>query len=206
MSMGKWDGVPTEQVQHIKQSKFICSSCGSARDCDCNAPARLRAIEAVKVNPEKSDRAIAKDVGASPTTVGKARGQVSTTGHLNGKKTAKGDANTSPTKRIGRDGKAYPAKQKPTRKPSEQKPNAPHASPELCDALDEAERAAKEIKKRELDGGSATFLLFCLNSHLAAINKVVTAIEKKYSKKLRLFQEDVAAEKAKQAQAETATS
>jgi hypothetical protein len=32
----------TEQVEQIAQSKFVCSACGSGRDCDCNAPARER--------------------------------------------------------------------------------------------------------------------------------------------------------------------
>jgi hypothetical protein len=32
-------------VQQIKQSKFICSACGSARDCDCAAPALERLSE-----------------------------------------------------------------------------------------------------------------------------------------------------------------
>jgi hypothetical protein len=29
-------------IDHRAQSKFICAKCGSARDCDCNAPARER--------------------------------------------------------------------------------------------------------------------------------------------------------------------
>jgi hypothetical protein len=60
--------------------------------------AALDAAEAVRANPEKSDREIAADLGISPTTVGKARqDQVSTDGHV--------------TDRDGRDGKSYPAKQ-----------------------------------------------------------------------------------------------
>jgi hypothetical protein len=42
----------------------------------------MRAAEAIKASPEKSDRAIAVEIGASPTTVGKAREQLSTTGQL----------------------------------------------------------------------------------------------------------------------------
>jgi putative DNA primase/helicase len=60
-------------------------------------PKIVRAAEAIKANPDKSDRAIAEEIGASPTTVGKARTQVSTSGHLD--------------KRTGRDGKAYQASQ-----------------------------------------------------------------------------------------------
>jgi len=41
--------------------------------------------EAIKAHPEKSDRAIAKEIGASPTTVGKAREELSTTGQLEDK-------------------------------------------------------------------------------------------------------------------------
>ena len=39
---GRLEGAATEQVQQIKQSKFVCSACGSGRDCDCNAPALER--------------------------------------------------------------------------------------------------------------------------------------------------------------------
>src|SRR5262249_18544869 len=45
-------------------------------------PKSVRAAEAVKANPEKSDRAIAAEIGASPTTVGKARKELSTDGQL----------------------------------------------------------------------------------------------------------------------------
>ena len=78
---------------------LVCSECGAEGhgSCGCGAayvPKRERAIAAIKANPEKSDRAIAAELGASPTTVGKAR-QVSTSGHLE--------------KRVGRDGKMYPS-------------------------------------------------------------------------------------------------
>lgn len=53
-------------------------------------PAGKRAEAAIAANPQKSDRAIAADIGTSPTTVGKARKQLSTDGQL---------------KRTGRDGK-----------------------------------------------------------------------------------------------------
>jgi hypothetical protein len=36
---------PTEQIEQIKQSKFVCSACGSGRDCDCAAPALERLAE-----------------------------------------------------------------------------------------------------------------------------------------------------------------
>ena len=32
-------------IEQVKQSKFICSACGSARDCNCNAPALERLAE-----------------------------------------------------------------------------------------------------------------------------------------------------------------
>jgi Protein of unknown function (DUF3102) len=63
---------------------------------------------------------------------------------------------------------------------------------ELCTALAAAEKAAKEIKKHELKGDQASFLLFTLRSHLEAIDKVANAIEKKYRAKIRQFQASVA--------------
>ena len=42
----------------------------------------MRAAEAIAANPEKSDRAIAAEIGTSPTTIGKARAQLSTDGQL----------------------------------------------------------------------------------------------------------------------------
>jgi hypothetical protein len=66
-------------------NQYICSSCGAERGCKCNAPAvpkYQRAQDAVQANPDKSDRAIAKAIGASPTTVGKARDELSSGGQL----------------------------------------------------------------------------------------------------------------------------
>lgn len=56
----------------------------------------MSAVITLLANPQKSDRAIAAEIGGSPTTVGKAREQLSTRGQLG----------TEPAKRVGRDGKA----------------------------------------------------------------------------------------------------
>jgi hypothetical protein len=71
----------------ISIQRMVCTGCGAEANASCNCgmdykPKSVRAAEAVKANPEKSDRAIAKEIGASPTTVGKAREQLSTTGQL----------------------------------------------------------------------------------------------------------------------------
>lgn len=55
---------------------------------------RDRALAALKVNPEKSDRAIAKELGVSQPTVSRARRTIAT------------DVSAEPAKRIGLDGKA----------------------------------------------------------------------------------------------------
>jgi hypothetical protein len=70
-------GIRPAIIEQVKQSKFICSACGSGRDCDCNAPARLRAVEAVKANPEKSNRSIAAATGLSEAMVRRARSTAS---------------------------------------------------------------------------------------------------------------------------------
>jgi hypothetical protein len=70
---------PTEQV--ISISRLICVGCGSETNATCNCgmeyrPKAVRAAEAVEANPEKSDRAIAADIGVSPMTVNRARATV----------------------------------------------------------------------------------------------------------------------------------
>jgi len=61
-----------------KTNRLECSSCGATANaaCDCGAPyvpAGARAAAAIADNPDKSDRAIAADLGISRETVRKAR-------------------------------------------------------------------------------------------------------------------------------------
>src|ERR1700722_10869833 len=68
------------------QVKLECSSCGAegTGTCECGVPyfvsPRERAAEAIKANPEKSDRAIAAEIGVSDKTVGAARKTVTAEG------------------------------------------------------------------------------------------------------------------------------
>jgi hypothetical protein len=55
-----------------------CSRCGASAEVSCNCgvayvPVRERARKFVEANPEKSDRAIAKEIGVSDRTVNRAR-------------------------------------------------------------------------------------------------------------------------------------
>jgi hypothetical protein len=77
-------------------SMIYCSKCGAKAKPGCNCgvayvPARMFAVKAVAAHPEKSDRAIAKEIGVDHKTVSAARKSV-------GEK--------SPT-RVGADGKRY---------------------------------------------------------------------------------------------------
>jgi len=63
---------------HRSVYRMQCSKCGAEANasCDCCAPyvpARQRAAEAVAAHPEKSDRAIAAEIGVSHTTLQQAR-------------------------------------------------------------------------------------------------------------------------------------
>lgn len=65
-------------IQLRRASEIGCSACGATVDaaCDCGAPylpAGHRAAEAIAANPQKSDRAIARDIGVDHKTVGIAR-------------------------------------------------------------------------------------------------------------------------------------
>jgi transposase-like protein len=87
---------------HKQALDYQCSKCGAERGCDCNAPAIKKAAAALAANPQKSDRAIAAEIGISQPTVSKARKQ-------------SGDNQLSPDTHVGRDGKSYSAKTKRTR-------------------------------------------------------------------------------------------
>ena len=85
------------QLQLIQQisREMQCSACGAAgtAGCDCGAPyvpASARAAKAIAASPEKSDRAIAAEIGVGSNTVRRARatapaGAVDTRVGLDGK-------------------------------------------------------------------------------------------------------------------------
>jgi hypothetical protein len=85
--------VPAANYQ-ISIQRMVCTGCGAEANAACNCgldykPKAVRAREAVEANPEKSDRAIAKETGISQPTISKART----------------DNNLSVDKRTGLDGK-----------------------------------------------------------------------------------------------------
>jgi hypothetical protein len=104
-------------VIQIAVQRMVCDGCGAEANASCNCgvvyrPKSIRAAEAVAANPEKSNRAIAAEIGISDKTVAKARNA--------------GADYFAPDKRVGQDGKSYPAT----------KPQRPHA-----DLLTEAHTA-----------------------------------------------------------------
>jgi hypothetical protein len=75
---------------------MVCTGCGAEANASCNCgkpyePKAVRAAEAVKATPEKSDRAIAAEIGVDHKTVGAARKELT--------------GENSPVERIGLDGK-----------------------------------------------------------------------------------------------------
>jgi hypothetical protein len=91
----------------ISVQRMVCTGCGAEANasCDCGKPyipAKVRAAEAIKANPQKSDRAIADEIGVGATTVNRARKET-------------GAPDGAPVEREGRDGKVYrlPTKERP---------------------------------------------------------------------------------------------
>lgn len=94
--------MPEATVIQFAVQRMVCTGCGSEANASCNCgvaytPKIIRAAEAIKANPQKSDRSIAKEIGVDQKTVGAARRQ-------------SGEEYSSP-ERVGRDGKSYPATQ-----------------------------------------------------------------------------------------------
>jgi hypothetical protein len=90
-----------ETARQPSAAQLKCSACGATAKAACNCgapyvPAGVLAAKAVAASPEKSNRAIADEIGVGFETVRRAR--------------QSGDPNGSPAKRTGKDGKSYPAK------------------------------------------------------------------------------------------------
>jgi hypothetical protein len=99
------DVTQTPPAIKITQQQLECVKCGAETHAACNCgkpymPKLQRAAQAVAANPEKSNRAIAGEIGTSEATVRRARA-------------ASDDA---PDAVIGRDGRQYPATKPPTTK------------------------------------------------------------------------------------------
>lgn len=87
-----------QTVIQMSIQRLACSGCGAEAHASCNCgkpylPAKMRAREAIEANPQKSDRAIAADIGVSHETVSKARRE--------------SPVNELTPEREGRDGKIY---------------------------------------------------------------------------------------------------
>lgn len=155
-------------VIRMSVQRMVCTGCGSEANatCDCGVSyvaKSVRAAEAIKANPGKSDGAIATDLGVTRQTVSNARKQVAN------------DLPPDEDERVGRDGKSYSIRQRVT--------DEPDIPPKLIedaaatnrrrvflrcaeDALRKAEQGAglKDAKQSEID-----------EEILASLNKVVEA-------------------------------
>ena len=90
-------------------AKLECSSCGAKADAACNCgtpyiPAGERAARAVAASPEKSDRAIAAELGVSHTTVQNARKATGNHLPVDERIGLDGKVRRLPTRRIYEDG------------------------------------------------------------------------------------------------------
>jgi hypothetical protein len=104
-------------LKNLDTQLLRCSGCGATTNAACNCdlpyePAGVIAARAVTANPEMSDSSIAKKFGVSLDTVQRARkNQVTEIGNLD--------------RRIGADGKSYPAIRQNKIRPNEPKKPKP---------------------------------------------------------------------------------
>lgn len=97
----------------ISVQRMACTACGAEANASCNCgkpylPAKKRAAEAIAANPQKSNRAIAEEIGVGRRTVDRARDELGGPG--------------GPPEREGRDGKVYrlPVKEQADPSPAEE--------------------------------------------------------------------------------------
>lgn len=118
--------------------QMVCTACGSEANASCNCgkpylPKKSLAAKAIAANPQKSDRAIAADIGVDHKTVGAARRELG--------------GEDSPPEREGRDGKVY---RLPVR---EVEPNGPQ---EIKESFFSLVDMALRISELDLSGISVT--------------------------------------------------
>ena len=87
-----------DTVIKMSVQRMVCTSCGAEANASCNCgkaylPAKQRAAEAIAANPQKSNRAIADELGIGHVTVKRARDEL-------------GVSDETP-ERVGKDGKVY---------------------------------------------------------------------------------------------------
>lgn len=131
-----------QTVIKMQVQVLACSACGAEVNASCNCgksyvPAKQRARDAIKSDPNKSDRAHAVELGLSNSTVSEARREL-------------GVRDRTP-EREGRDGKVY---RLPARKPTEEEmPSEAESDASFQEALfDQAclllEQMAGETRQR----------------------------------------------------------
>jgi hypothetical protein len=106
-------GLRDATVIKLSIQRMVCIGCGAEANASCNCgkpyvPKSVRAKEAIEAHPEKSDRAIAAELGVSPTTVGKAR-QLSSDGQLSDRTGLDGKTRRLPVRQEPDDAKATEA-------------------------------------------------------------------------------------------------
>lgn len=124
-----------------------CSACGAKANAECACgveyvPAGTRAAAAIAKNPEKSDRAIAAEIGANQSTVSRRRNNTT-----DARASVEGNqsAGTQPvgTKRIGKDGRTRRVPQVAHKKPTGviQRQASIDVKPKVWDAFKEQAEA-----------------------------------------------------------------
>jgi hypothetical protein len=118
--------------------RYECPRCGN--NCSCGipyVPKTTRAAEAIRANPEKSDRMIAKEISASQPTVSEARKQVGA-----------GDRSVITSTRTGRDGKSYPAA-KPAAKQQQELSTTGQLEAQAYRHLDKIVEALRQMSQQQ---------------------------------------------------------
>jgi hypothetical protein len=139
-----------------------CTECGKTCDapapCDCGkpleyVPAGKLAEEAVVATPEKSDRAIAEEIGVSRMTVARAREAVAPV------------TNVPPDKRVGLDGKSYtvpPTGERERLLKAQKKYWEVQKRETAVSASPKKRRSPSEVKRDHFDENIVDLAVFCI--------------------------------------------
>jgi len=151
---------------------LVCIACGKEVEAGCACgvdyvPKTVRAAEAIKANPEKSDRMIAKELGVDQKTVWNAR-------------TEQVRNDSSPEKRIGLDGKKQAAKKK--------RPESEPASDPIRTNLSKPEKNAAKEKAEASGTNLSSIVSDTVRAYIADEPIDPTTLSKTAQEKLAAFE------------------
>lgn len=156
------------QLQKKEEAKFVCSSCGADRSCDCNAPAVEKLAAKMEQDRQRARRAREKEKAEQNQS---SRHVTPDAGHPDK------SPNDAPD-RIGQDGKSYPAKRTPRGFYSDHGEPPPATEEDYENALLMRADTARELAELPFKGRATDEIVDAVRAVAAAWERLAHQLER----------------------------